>query len=60
MRCFVIASGIVFLLILCAHVARLFAEGTWLFGEPSFIVTSLLSLGMAAWAAVLLWRRGSN
>lgn len=57
MRCFVIATGIVFALIFVAHIARLFAEGAWLFREPMFLITSILSLGMAVWAVVLLTRR---
>jgi hypothetical protein len=56
-RCYVIATGIAFALIFAAHVARLFAEGSWLLREPMFILTSILSLGLAVWAAVLLIRR---
>jgi hypothetical protein len=57
MRCYVIATGIAFALIFVAHVARLFAEGIWLLREPMFILTSILSLGLAIWAVVLLTRR---
>jgi hypothetical protein len=58
-RCYVIATGIAFALIFIAHIARLFAEGLWLLREPMFIVTSVLSLGLAIWALVLLTRRRS-
>ena len=57
MRCFVIVAGIVFAIIFVLHIARIFAEGTWLLHEPMFILTSLLSLGVAIWAAVLIVRR---
>jgi hypothetical protein len=57
LRCYGIATGIVFALIFVAHIARLFAEGTWLLHEPMFILTSILSLGLAGWAAVLVTRR---
>jgi hypothetical protein len=46
-RCYVIATGIVFAIIFVLHIARVFAEGTWILREPVFILTSLLSLGMA-------------
>jgi hypothetical protein len=57
LRCYVIATGIIFALLFLAHVARVFAEGTWILREPMIIVTSILSLGMAIWAVVLLTRR---
>jgi hypothetical protein len=56
MRCYVIATAIVFALIFVAHVARVFAEGTGILREPMIIVTSALSLGLAVWAVVLLTR----
>jgi hypothetical protein len=59
LRCYVIATGIAFALIFLAHLARLFAEGIWLLREPTFILTSILSLGLAAWAVILLIRRRS-
>jgi hypothetical protein len=59
LRCFVIASGIIFALVFLAHVARVFAEGSGILREPMLISTSVLALGMAVWAAVLLTRRRS-
>jgi hypothetical protein len=58
-RCYVIAAGIIFGLIFIAHLARIFAEGAGILREPIFVATSLLSLGMALWAVVLLTRRRS-
>jgi hypothetical protein len=59
MRCYVIATGIIFALMFVAHVARVFAEGSVLLREPFFILTTAASLGLAIWAVVLLTRRRS-
>lgn len=56
-RCYIAATGIVFALMFVAHVARVFAEGPHILGEPIIIVTSIASLGLAIWAAYLLFRR---
>jgi hypothetical protein len=56
MRAYVVVSGFVWVLILGAHVARLFAEGGHLLTEPSFLMSSLLCLGLAVWAGVLARR----
>ena len=56
-RCYIAATGIVFALMFVAHVARLFSEGAHILGEPIIIVTSIASLGLAIWAAYLLFRR---
>ena len=57
MRCFVIATGILFAIIFVLHIARIFAEGAGPLREPVFILTSVLSLGMVIWAVVLVVRR---
>jgi hypothetical protein len=56
MRCYVIATGIIFALMFVAHIARVYVEGTWVLREPMIMVTSVLSLGLAIWAAVLIRR----
>jgi len=55
-RCYVIATGIVFALMFVAHVARVFVEGSGILREPMIIVTSILSLGLAIWAFLLVRR----
>jgi hypothetical protein len=55
-RCYIAATGVAFALIFVVHVARIFAEGTAILREPIFTVASILSLGLAIWAAVLLRR----
>ena len=52
MKAYVLITGIVFGLILAAHVARIFAEGPHLLKEPVFMFTSILSVVLVAWA----WR----
>ncbi len=57
MKAYVVVTGIVFALILVAHIARVAAEGSHLLVQPVFLGTSLLSLGLTAWAGWLLGRR---
>jgi hypothetical protein len=56
-RCYIAATGIVFALLFIAHVARVFAEGTEILRQPTIIVTSIASLGLAIWAIILLTRK---
>jgi hypothetical protein len=55
-KAYVLTTGLVFVSILAAHIARLFAEGFQLLREPTFLTTSLLSIGLAWWAIALIWR----
>ena len=57
MRCYIGITGLVFALMFAAHVARILAEGPGLMREPIMVVTSILSLGLAIWAVVLLSSR---
>jgi hypothetical protein len=57
LRAYVGITGLVFALMFAAHVARILAEGSSLLREPLIIVTSVLSLGLAVWAVVLLSNR---
>ena len=56
MKAYVAVTGIAFALILLAHIARVAAEGTHLLVQPVFMGTSVLSLGLTAWAGWLLRR----
>jgi hypothetical protein len=57
MRVYVLTTGILFGLIVLAHIARLFAEGAHLVQDPIFITLTLAALAVAVWATVLLTRR---
>jgi hypothetical protein len=52
MKSYVLISGIVFSLVVVAHIARVFAEGVDLLSSASFVFTSILSIALAGWA----WR----
>jgi hypothetical protein len=57
MRAYIGITGLIFALMFAAHVARVWVEGTGVLREPIIIVTTILSLGLAVWAVVLLSRR---
>jgi hypothetical protein len=57
LRYYVAATGVVFALMFAAHVARAWVEGSALYREPAFVATSIFSLGLAAWAALLFFNR---
>jgi hypothetical protein len=56
MRAYALTTGLVFAFIVAAHIARLFAEGPHLLKQPIFVITSILSMGLTAWAW-RIWRR---
>ena len=58
MRAYVLASGLMFLVLALAHVARFVAEGSGPLHNPLFVASSLLGLGMALWAAVIFRSAG--
>ena len=58
-RAFIAVAGLIFGLIIAAHVARVAVEGAGLLREPGFVVTSLIALGLAIWSVWLL-RQGSR
>jgi hypothetical protein len=53
-RAYIGITGLIFALMFAAHVARAWVEGTGVLREPIIIVTTILSLGLAVWAVVLL------
>jgi hypothetical protein len=52
MRGYVITTGIVFILIVFAHIARAVAEGPALLKEPFYIITTFAAVALSLWA----WR----
>jgi len=56
-RAYIGITGLIFALMFAVHVARVWFEGTGVLREPIIIVTTVLSLGLAVWAVVLLSRR---
>jgi uncharacterized protein (DUF2062 family) len=57
MRAYVITTGIVFGLLVLAHIARGIAEGVHVVKDPFFMLSSLIALGLCAWAGRLIMRR---
>lgn len=56
MRPYVIVTGVVFALLFASHILRAAVEGMHVLTEPIFIFTTLVSLGLTAWAAILIIR----
>jgi hypothetical protein len=54
MRGYIITSGVVFGLILAAHVARVVAEGLGTLNDPWFVGSSIVAAALGAWAFRLL------
>lgn len=55
MKAYVITTGLIFGLIVIAHIARVVSEGPQLAKDPFYIVITLATAGLAAWAGQLLW-----
>jgi hypothetical protein len=56
MKAYVITTGAVFGLLTVAHVVRMFLERPRLGDEPWYIVITLASAALCAWAVVVLRR----
>jgi hypothetical protein len=52
MRAYVVVTGLFYVALFLAHLARVVAEGPSVLQGWTFVVTSLCSLAMAAWS----WR----
>jgi hypothetical protein len=57
-RAYIGITGLVFALMFAAHVARVWIEGTGLLtSQPIVLLTTVIALGLAIWAVLLLTRR---
>jgi hypothetical protein len=52
-RAYVVTTGVIFGLIVVAHVLRVIEEGSRLAKEPSFVVMTLAAVALCAWAGRL-------
>lgn len=52
MRAYVVTTGIVFALLVCAHLARVALEGEHVLGDLFFLISTLIALALCGWA----WR----
>ena len=57
MRAYVITTGILFALLVLAHVARLFAEGPGPLADPFFLASTGMAAAMSLWAWFVVRRR---
>ena len=56
MKTYVMITGVLFALIVVAHIMRIFAESRGLATDPFFIGITLLAGALSVWAAMLLRR----
>ena len=56
MRAYVITTGIVFAVLVVAHILRALAEGSQLMKQPLYILTTLAAAALFVWAMSLLRR----
>jgi hypothetical protein len=56
MRAYVITTGIVFALLVVAHIWRAIEEGSQLMKQPPFILITLAAAALFVWAMSLLRR----
>ncbi|HEX6925186.1 MAG TPA: hypothetical protein VF167_07130 [Longimicrobiaceae bacterium] len=55
MRAYVLISGVIFAVIVIAHLARIAAESAALASDFHFILLTVLAAVLALWAGWLLW-----
>jgi hypothetical protein len=55
MRAYVLTTGVIFGLLVVAHIWRVFAESANLATDPFYILITLASAMLTIWAARLLW-----
>ncbi|HEX9407563.1 MAG TPA: hypothetical protein VF975_09620 [Thermoanaerobaculia bacterium] len=49
-KAYIATTGVVFALVVLAHVLRVIQEGSHLAKEPSFMLLTAMAAGLAAWA----------
>lgn len=52
MKAYVVTTGVVFALLIVAHIWRAAVEGAGLAKEPAFIISTLIAAALCVWA----WR----
>lgn len=59
MKAYLVVTGLAFVLVIAAHVARIVVEGWHVAGSPAFIISTLVAVAMCVWAACLYRRLSS-
>ena len=57
MRLYVQVTGVLFALIVAAHIARIITEDHALARDPAYLAITAFAAGMCAWAVLALRRR---
>jgi len=55
MRAYVFTTGVIFALLVVAHIWRIFAESASLAADPFYILITVASAMLTIWAARLFW-----
>jgi hypothetical protein len=56
MRAYLVTTGLIFALIVVAHIARILGESAELARDPAYLALTLLAAGLSGWAGFLLRR----
>jgi hypothetical protein len=59
MKAYLMTTGLIFALIVVAHLSRMIVESAALARDPAYLAPTLLSAALAVWAGVLLRHGGS-
>jgi len=54
MKAYLITTGVLFGLIVAAHIARVFTHEVQIMTDPWFLLSTAIAVGMCGWAAWLL------
>jgi hypothetical protein len=60
MRTYVMTTGVIFFLLVVAHIWRMAVESWRLAREPEYIVITLIALALSVWAFSLVRRRPAS
>lgn len=60
MKAYLVVTGVAFMLLVAAHVARIVVEGWHVAGSPAFIISTFVAVAMCVWAACLYRRLSSR
>lgn len=60
MRAYVMTTGVIFGLLVVAHIWRMIAESPSLATDPSYILITLVAGLLSLWAGRLVWRSPSE
>ena len=54
MKAYLITNGIVYLLVVLAHILRVSAEGAHLVRDPAYVALTLFAAALSLWSFLLL------